>query len=488
MKSLSLTFSFLIIVLTGLFTYTNCDNQLDIEHNGVGLGGADGEEYNQLLVSRDNQYSPYLNEIETRATPTTPNPAGSTVLCGPQNANVICAPGLCCSSYGNCGVGDLYCSSGCQSKFGQCGSITSSSMKPGPTGSTTTCGPNNQNAICADGYSCSSKGFCGKGPTYSADPACQFKFGICDSNLIPAGRSTQTDPRPPLGDLTYSKDIFHCTKPNVVAFTYDDGPLNYTIGILDLLKQYGFHATFFICGNNLGKGSIDVTAPYPDLIRRMINEGHQVASHTFSHYNLDDLTTTQRNDQLVKNERVIANILGFYPTYLRPPYSGCQTSTGCQTDVSALGYHRVYFDFDTDDYLNDSPTLIQRSKDMIDLNLKKLVDGKDILSIQHDINRQGANLTDYYFKLIVSKGWKGVTVGECLQDDPVNWYRVPGTGNAVNNAAAAAASASTNNPTSGTSTGSLSSSSSKSKAIKNDIRSSISLICFCLAILAWLQT
>jgi peptidoglycan/xylan/chitin deacetylase (PgdA/CDA1 family) len=66
----------------------------------------------------------------------------------------------------------------------------------------------------------------------------------------------------------------------VVALSYDDGPYIYTEQLLDTLKQYGFHATFFITGNNNGKGEIDITSPYPDLTERMIAEGHQVASHT----------------------------------------------------------------------------------------------------------------------------------------------------------------------------------------------------------------
>ena len=105
-----------------------------------------------------------IKSLEIRATPTTPTSAGSTVLCGPQNGNLHCAPGLCCSGYGNCGIGDLYCQAenGCNAAFGQCGSFTSV-FTPGPTGSTTLCGPANNNTICATGDCCSPAGFCGKG-------------------------------------------------------------------------------------------------------------------------------------------------------------------------------------------------------------------------------------------------------------------------------------------------------------------------------------
>ncbi|KAL8734909.1 MAG: hypothetical protein Q9166_001261 [cf. Caloplaca sp. 2 TL-2023] len=225
--------------------------------------------------------------------------------------------------------------------------------------------------------------------------------------------------------VTYDDDIYACTQAKVVALTYDDGPYIYTGQLLDILKSYGFKATFFMTGNNLHKGPIDETQPYPALINRMVAEGHQVASHTWSHYSLSNIPSAVRKDQMVKNERAIANIIGKYPTYMRPPYSQCNGPSGCEADMKALGYHRVYFDLDTQDYLN--PTTIQKSKDIVTTQLGLAPADGDYLSIQHDLVQQSvANLTTYYFDLIKAKGWKGVTAGECLGDPPANWYRTPG--------------------------------------------------------------
>ena len=218
-------------------------------------------------------------------------------------------------------------------------------------------------------------------------------------------------------------------KNNVVALTYDDGPYLYTSQLLDLLKSYGFTATFFMTGNNLHKGPIDETEPYPALIRRMVAEGHQVASHTWSHYSLSKIPSDVRKQQMVKNERAIANIIGKYPTYMRPPYSQCSQASGCWADMKALGYHRVYFDLDTQDYLNPTAATVQNSKDIVNQILGPQAVGvaTDYLSIQHDLVEQSvANLTGYYFDLIRARGWKGVTAGECLNDAPANWYRTPG--------------------------------------------------------------
>ena len=268
-------------------------------------------------------------------------------------------------------------------------------------------------------------GYCGNTEDYCADPgSCLLGYGRCDSDATPAGPSTQNVPRPLKGPITYTEDIYDCVENNVVALSYDDGPYNYTAQLLDLLKTYNFHATFFITGNNNGKGEIDLTAPYPDLIKRMISEGHQAASHTWSHYSLSNITHDLRIAQMVKNEMAFNNIIGFWPTYMRPPYSDCTEASGCWADMKSLGYHRVYFDLDTQDYLNPSPNQIQNSKNIVQKALA--VQGvTDYLSIQHDIVQQSvANLSTYYFDLIQQKGWKGVTVGECLGDnDRSNWYR-----------------------------------------------------------------
>ena len=184
-------------------------------------------------------------------------------------------------------------------------------------------------------------------------------------------------------------------------------------------------ATFFVTGNNLNKGAIDTTAQWNAVIKRMSTEGHQIASHTWSHYDLSAVGHDQRVQQMIKNERAIANIIGKYPTYMRPPYSSCTAASGCMADMATLGYHITYFDLDTSDYLNDSPILIGNSKAIVNDYL--FGTGKaatNYLAIQHDIHEQSvSNLTSYFLDGIVKKGWTGVTVGECLEDPIANWYR-----------------------------------------------------------------
>lgn len=191
---------------------------------------------------------------------------------------------------------------------------------------------------------------CGKGEDYCESPDCLFEYGPgCDANRVPAGGSTlPTDRSPKGGQPVGGEGIRSCVVPGTVAITYDDGPWIYTDALLTLLAKYAAKATFFITGNNMSKGPIDETAAWKAVIQRMDTEGHQVASHTWTHQDLSDITSKQRYDQMLRNEMAFTNILGKFPVYMRPPYSSCDAPSGCQTDMAKLGYVVSSFDLDTD--------------------------------------------------------------------------------------------------------------------------------------------
>jgi hypothetical protein len=154
----------------------------------------------------------------------------------------------------------------------------------------------------------------------------------------------------------------------------------------------------------------------------MHSTGHQIASHTWSHQDLSKITMQQMQDQIYYNEMALRNILGFFPQYMRPPYSSC--TDDCQAFLTKAGYHVIYFDLDTEDYLH--PTEIQISKNYVAGNLSQSGNpkNKDWLVIGHDIVQQESySLTEFMLKQFQDKGFKLVTVGECLGDPATNWYR-----------------------------------------------------------------
>lgn len=269
-------------------------------------------------------------------------------------------------------------------------------------------------------------GFCGSTVDHCRSPDCQLDYGSCDASKTPQGLSTADIPRPQLGAVPYGQKIYSCTVPKTVALTFDDGPNIFTSALLDTLDSFNAKATFFISGVNSGKGQIDdFTLPWGTLIQRMHRSGHQIASHSWSHQDLSRISPPQRQDQILKNEAAIRNILGGVPTYIRPPYSSCTTESGCMDDMNRFGYHVTYFNLDTDDYNNDHPLYIQRSKDIFDRAMSmQNPPGRPFLVIAHDVHEQTVhNLTAHILQKTYDAGYRAVTVGECLNDPRDFWYR-----------------------------------------------------------------
>ncbi|KAH7559044.1 carbohydrate esterase family 4 protein [Bipolaris maydis] len=290
----------------------------------------------------------------------------------------------------------------------------------GPRQEVERCGPANGNQKCAGNDCCSAAGYCGTTKDHCKAPDCLFNYGPgCDANKTPSGASTRNVPRPKLGSVPYGGGgIYACKNPGTVAITYDDGPFFYTESIMQQFEKRGGRATFFVTGNNLGKGAID--QQWAGVVQKMYNNGHQVASHTWSHQDLSAISKEQVYDQMVKNEMAIRNIIGRFPTYMRPPYSSCNGQ--CQEIMAELGYVISYFDLNTDDYNNLTPEKMQTSKN----NFKQGIDTRSDhrLAIAHDIHQLTAeSLTGYMLDYLYGKGLRAVTMGECMQDPKENWYR-----------------------------------------------------------------
>ncbi|KAF7161808.1 hypothetical protein CNMCM5623_007273 [Aspergillus felis] len=204
-----------------------------------------------------------------------------------------------------------------------------------------------------------------------------------------------------------------CVIPGTVALTFDDGPFVYTPDLLELLSAYGARSTFFLNGQN--KGSFHGDAA---VVRRIFDEGHQIGSHTWGHPYLTSLDYPAIVAQMTQLEDAFMQVLGFYPTYMRPPFlafNGLVLSA-----MGDLGYHVISASIDTKDYENDHPDLISRSFEKFRNELN--AGGNIILS--HDVHEQTVHtLTRAMLEEIRARGLQTVTVGECLGDPEAFWYR-----------------------------------------------------------------
>jgi cellulose synthase/poly-beta-1,6-N-acetylglucosamine synthase-like glycosyltransferase/peptidoglycan/xylan/chitin deacetylase (PgdA/CDA1 family) len=133
--------------------------------------------------------------------------------------------------------------------------------------------------------------------------------------------------------------------PGTVALTFDDGPGPDTAAVLDVLRRYGVHATFFVVGANV--------AQHPDLLRRIVADGNEIGLHTFTHRDLGEMPAWQERLELAQTQYVVAAATGRTTNLLRLPYSSTPDSidTDQVTAMTRAGNFRVVLaDLDTRDW------------------------------------------------------------------------------------------------------------------------------------------
>jgi peptidoglycan-N-acetylglucosamine deacetylase len=100
-----------------------------------------------------------------------------------------------------------------------------------------------------------------------------------------------------------------------IALTFDDGPDPHaTPLILDILRKHDVKATFFVIGRYV--------AEHPELVRRIVEEGHTLGNHTYNHFDMSYLSPGQMRRELQSTQEAVDEALGYhYPMVLmRPPY------------------------------------------------------------------------------------------------------------------------------------------------------------------------
>lgn len=378
------------------------------------------------LGESDEEFNDRLWESFLKYSDTELGGAG-TMYCGPKHGFKVCRGYHCCSVTGFCGPGPAYCDTA-QPTYGWVDPGVYKASPPSTVkreNSGKRCGKDFENAVCDGSECCSETGFCGVGSGFCTAPGCQEEFGICDAETIPEGLDTSKDRHGPWGLKLSGKVIDRCTKPRTLALTYDDGPNKFSGRILDLLEENNATATFFVAGITNDKGEIDITPDWIRDVKRMVMKGHQVASHTWSHVRLDDETQQRRKEEMYKNERAIANIIGSYPTYMRAPYSECSTfkDTTCMADMTELGYHVVGWEFDTAD--TEADVTLESMKAKIDDVFSKKSADDNLLVIQHEHTRYSYEVTSYLLQKAAEMNWEVSTVGDCLEDHGAFWTRLP---------------------------------------------------------------
>ena len=142
-----------------------------------------------------------------------------------------------------------------------------------------------------------------------------------------------------------------CREVKCIALTFDAGPSEHSARLLDILKEKQVPATFFL----LGKRHIE---KYPEPVRRMADEGHEVASHTSDHKILTRLRPEEIREELERPNQEIERLTGKRPTLMRPPQG--RTDDTVHEICRELGLAEVLWTVTAKDYKTTDSDLITR--------------------------------------------------------------------------------------------------------------------------------
>ncbi|MCX4881134.1 MULTISPECIES: glycosyltransferase [unclassified Streptomyces] len=133
-----------------------------------------------------------------------------------------------------------------------------------------------------------------------------------------------------------------------LVLTFDDGPdPTWTPKVLDVLKKHHAHAVFFVTGT--------MTSRYPDLVRRMVAEGHEVGVHTFNHPDLSFQSHKRIDWELSQTQLAISGAAGIRTSLFRPPYSSFADAMDDESwpvtrYIGSRGYITVVNNTDSEDW------------------------------------------------------------------------------------------------------------------------------------------
>ncbi|KAI9193177.1 uncharacterized protein BJ171DRAFT_604750 [Polychytrium aggregatum] len=211
-------------------------------------------------------------------------------------------------------------------------------------------------------------------------------------------------------DATRKDIISSCPTKGDWAMTFDDGPSNNTVPLLDLLDKLNLKATFCLVGSRV--------VERPDLVQRMFDSGHQLCVHTWSHRVLPTMTSDVVISELEYCARAIQDITGTRPTYMRPPTG--DTDDRVRGISAAMGFKTLLWDHDTFDWEGVSLYPNALWPQWIQNNFTQWIKDPSLtkgpISLEHDVYTMPAAAALLTVPLVNQAGFKIKTAGECLSD------------------------------------------------------------------------
>lgn len=231
--------------------------------------------------------------------------------------------------------------------------------------------------------------------------SCTPRQGKKGTTVEAAPTGGASAPLPTSAGLRDSYNRVPTTLP-FLALTFDDGPhpAN-TPRLLDLLKQRNVKATFYVVGTNAKR--------YPEIMRRIVAEGHEIGNHTVTHPNLSKMSADGVRNELRVCHDAIVSATGVAPRTMRPPY-GAITSAQKSWIKKEFGYSTILWSVDPEDWKKPGSSVVT----------SRLVSGAGPggILLVHDIHSPTIDAMPSTIDQLLAKGYQFVTVTQLLAMEP----------------------------------------------------------------------
>lgn len=185
-------------------------------------------------------------------------------------------------------------------------------------------------------------------------------------------------------------------EPKYVALTFDDGPSGkYTRTLLDGLYDRGVPATFLLCGYRM--------KDYPDLTRRIYDEGHEIGYHGYTHKNMKQMSRREIAKELEDSQALLPP--GCQPVFLRPPGGCCSDAVRQVAQVRNLAI--LNWSVDPRDWATHDVSSVER------FVLKNVKDGDIVLL--HDMSESSVKAALDIVDILLEKDYEIVTVSQLVR-------------------------------------------------------------------------
>lgn len=187
------------------------------------------------------------------------------------------------------------------------------------------------------------------------------------------------------------------TPTNQVAITFDDGPSEFTDGVLDVLKKYDAKASFFCIGKHLEK--------FPDQAKRIVSEGHALGNHTYSHSKIGFTKKEVMVDEITQTDDLIEAYTERKSTLFRPPFG--VTNPMIRRALLQTKHHVIGWN------IRSLDTAIHDEKKVLNRITRQLKPGSIILL--HDTAQQTSGILEQLLLYLREHNFTCVSIEEILK-------------------------------------------------------------------------